>query len=148
MPAALALRLTGGAANADPGKSLGGARSLVAPGGDLFDEVSPDECRVGAVEHRAVDLVNGGNQTARQVVLWAATAFALELGESGLESGLGVKAETRAPTGVSFAAHPQAAPLGLPEVPPGKGCRLWLRRPVAPGAGRVEASAVLQWRYV
>ncbi|MEW6487657.1 MAG: hypothetical protein AB1578_07055 [Thermodesulfobacteriota bacterium] len=149
MPASLVLLLTGGLLNQDPALSLGGTRSLFTPQGDLFDEVSPDECRVGDVEHRALDLVNAGNQTARQVVLWAEGPNPPELGLGLLEDRRkALRHEGEEPERVVFGVWPQAAPLAVPETPPQKGFRVWLRRTVAPGSPRVEAAAVLRWRYL
>ncbi len=150
MAAALGLRLTGGATNTLPGLSLGGVRSAFAPAGDLFDEVSADECRVGDVEHRALDLVNSGNQTARQLVVWAEGPQPPTLGLGLVEDrARELRHEGAVPERVTFGAWSQADPLPVPDLPPGKGRRVWLRRTVAPGSPRVAtAAAVLRWRYV
>ena len=52
-------RLSGGAANADPALSIGGAKSSVASGSTIFDDVSSVEASAGDVEYRLVYVHNG-----------------------------------------------------------------------------------------
>lgn len=74
MPAQIQLRLTGGAANADPDASLGGVMSseqLSATAlNNLFDNVSPGESEDGDTEYRAIDLYNVGDATACSIQIF------------------------------------------------------------------------------
>jgi len=51
-------RLSGGAANADPLVSLGGAKSSVDAGSNLLDPVSSSEALAGDIEYRCYYIHN------------------------------------------------------------------------------------------
>ena len=132
--------LSGGAANAAPLASLGGAKSSVPAPLGIFDSMSGAESTAGSVEFRCV-YVHNAHATLPLVgaVLWmsantpsATTTIEVGIGTAamnGVEQTVG--SETSAPSGVSFSP---AASLGggvaLGDIPPGQGRSVWFRRTV------------------
>jgi hypothetical protein len=66
--------LSGGATNADPSLSIGGAKSSVAVSAsklnNLFDDISGDEAAAGHVDYRMVYVENGGDTDWVDPVAW------------------------------------------------------------------------------
>ena len=147
------VRLSGGAGNANPNASLGGAISTTAYSSatdGLFDAVSAAEASAGRVEFRCVYLRNGHASTQMTTArIWIASQPAHP--GSTLEIGVGTSAvngteqtvanETTAPTGVTFSAPSTAATgLALGNIPAGQHRAIWYRRTIAAGSGNVAAT--------
>ena len=146
MPANLQFNLTGGASNADPNASLGGASSSNqlsgTPMNNLFDDVEPGEATAGDVEYRAIDIKNVGDANAVVVKAFmdpatssTDTDLAFGIEASPLGSTLSIANESTAPAGVSFANYTTGSKLTIPDIPNGNYARLWVRRTVGAGAG-------------
>lgn len=142
-------RLSGGAANADPNASLGGAKSSTEvvdnTDNNLFDDVSGAEHTAGRVEYRAIYIHNNhGSLTLTGAVAWIASDTSGA--DSDLSIAVGTAAingteqtvanETTAPTGVTWsdAAVSRATGLALGDIPAGQHKALWLRRTVSAGS--------------
>lgn len=145
MAATLQFHLTGGAANADPNASLGGASSSVqlsgTPMNNLFDDVAPGEATAGDVEYRAVDVKNVGDAGAVVVKVFmdpetssADTALDFGLEASPIDSTTSIADEATAPASVSFAHYTSGSKLTVPDIAAGSYARLWVRRTVTAGA--------------
>ena len=149
----LKYRLSGGAANAAPLASLGGAKSSVDMPIGIFDDLTSAQALAGLTEYRCFYLHNDhGTLTALIAKIWlqsntANTRIAIGLGASainGTEADTG--SETVAPAGVTFSTVPVSLVTGLEvgDIPPGQHKAVWLRRTVAPGATVATDSAVLR----
>lgn len=143
------LYLSGGAANADPNASLGGAISTteiddVTTLHNLFDKVTSDETTAGATEYRCFYVKNtNGSITWETVVAWiqtqtpsADTSLEFALGSStvnGTEQT--VANETTAPTGVSFGTQStKGTGQSIGDIPAGQHKAVWVKRIVNAGA--------------
>ena len=155
MPATLQLNLTGGANNADPNLSLGGAHSANALSStalnNLFDDVAPDEASAGDVEYRAIDVTNVGNATAVGVKAFmnpetgsADTILDFGIEQASIDVTTSIADESTAPVdpgtnaAVTFAHYNATTKLALPDIPAGSYCRVWVRRTVAAGAANTS----------
>lgn len=137
-------RLSGGAANADPNASLGGAKSSVAVGSNLFDDVSSAEAAAGDVEYRCFYIHNGhGSLSYLSAKIWievntpsASTDVAIGLGTAGLNATEQTVAnENTAPTAVTFTSPTNfAGGLSLGTIPAGQHFSVWVRRTVSAAA--------------
>lgn len=144
-------RLSGGASNANPLLSLGGAKSSieVSPAA-LFDTVSEAESVAGDFEYRCFYVHNAHpSLTLESVVAWlsANTSYA----KSDLAIGVGTSAvggaeqtvanEGAAPAGVAFiAAATVGAGVSAGNLAPGAHRALWLRRAITAGAAPTTAT--------
>lgn len=137
-PLAFSVRLSGGAANADPALSIGGAQSSVAANSHLFDDVSDSQAVAGLVDYRLVYVHNDEATTDGNVVAYVSGQL-----ESGRELALGAAVEasgvevaelasdTTAPAGVTFAAPTSSGEgVDLGTVAAGEGKGLFVRRTV------------------
>lgn len=137
---------SGGAANADPNASLGGAKSSVeitdATLQNLFDNVSSAEAAAGNTNYRClyVQNTNGVDTLTAALTFFAAipavTGIAMGLDPAGINgTATTIATEDDAPAGVSFTT-PQDAGSALPigNLTAGDFQAIWLRRIVAPGA--------------
>jgi len=139
--------LSGGAANADPNASLGGAISANAVGAglhNLFDIVSSAEAAAGDAEYRCFYVKNNhGSLTLQNAVVFVQS----ETGGSNVDEliGLGTSAingteqtvadEDIAPAGVSFSqANGSGNALAIGDLAPGEHKAIWIRRDVTAGA--------------
>jgi hypothetical protein len=141
-------RLSGGAGNADPNASLGGAKSSTEitdnVDNNLFDDVSGAEHAAGDIEYRCYYIHNGhGSLTLTGALAW------IQSDTSGAESdisiGVGSAAvngteqtianESTAPADVTFsdAAVSRATGLALGDLPPGQHKAVWVRRTITAG---------------
>lgn len=139
-PLDFSLRLSGGAANASPAASIGGAESSVEAGVDLFDAVSNTERTTGIIDYRLI-YVHNEDADEGTAVAWVPTNF-----EAGRELAIGVATEAAgdtvaaiaddrtAPAGVTFST-PTAIGGGVDmgTVPAGESRGLWVRRSVDSG---------------
>lgn len=146
-PANLKMYLSGGAANADPAASLGGARSSVALPTGLFDAVTGDEAAAGDVEYRCVYFRNEDADATGLIApfLWitsntpsADSTIAIGLDPAGKNgTATTVVDESTAPAGVTFSApSSKATGLALPSAPYGQNAfvAIWVRRTINAGA--------------
>lgn len=144
--------LSGGAANADPAASLGGARSSVAAPVGLFDAVTGDESAAGDVEYRCVYVRNEDASAAGLInpaaYLFSNTPSADTIISIGLDpagknaTATTVANENTAPAGVTFSEPAtKAAGLALPSSPYAQNdfVAVWIRRTV--GAGAASAAS-------
>lgn len=151
--------LSGGAANADPNASLGGAISNTeitsAALHNLFDRVSGDESAAGDVEYRGLYFKNThGSLTLQSAVVWlvsntpsADTSIDIALAGEGLNATMEtIVNESTAPVGESFSAPAsKGAGLSLTNVPSGQYYGIWVRRTVTLGAAAYsDDNAVLR----
>lgn len=148
-------RLSGGAANADPLLSVGGAKSsVVVVGNAIFDTVSGDESTAGDVEYRCVYVHNAhATLTLTGAVAWlptntpsTGTAVDVGVGTSAVNATEQTVAnESAAPSGVTFAAAAtQGAGVALGDIPPGQHRAIWIRRTVNAGAAAFSDSFTLR----
>ena len=145
----IVLRLSGGASNAVPAASLGGAKSSVAAGTNIFDNVTGAEAAAGDVEYRCVYVHNAhATLPLDNAVAWltantpsASTDIALGLGSSALNATEQTVAdEQTAPAGVTFsAAASKGAGIALGSIPAGQSRAIWYRRTVSAGAAAVAS---------
>ena len=140
--------LSGGAANANPDKSLGGARSMtqVAGGVDnLFDDVTSDEVVAGEVTYRCMFF---RNEDPNASGLAAAVAWINQQSEAGDVIAIGIDPagknaaaatpvdEFTAPAGVAFSTPlTSVTGLALPGAPylQNDYIAIWVRRTVSAG---------------
>lgn len=147
-------RLSGGAANADPLLSIGGAKSSVAASATIFDDVSSAEAVAGDVEYRLVYVHNAHATLSYQAAaIWiqtqtpsASTDVAIGLAAAGLNgTETAVANENTAPAGVTFSAPSTfGAGLVLGTIPPGQHYGVWERRTVNAGAASASDSFTLR----
>jgi hypothetical protein len=145
----LKYRLSGGASNADPNASLGGAKSSTEvtdnTDNNLFDDVSGAEHTAGDVEYRCIYCHNGhGSLTLTGAAVW------IDSDTSGADSDISIAVgtaavngteqtiadESTAPTGVSWsdAAVSRATGLSLGDLPAGQHKAVWVRRTITAGS--------------
>jgi hypothetical protein len=151
-------RLSGGAANADPNASLGGAKSSVeivdATLNNLFDQVSGAESAAGDTEYRCLYANNAhATLTLLGAKVWiqtntpaADTDVAIGLGSSAVNgTEQTVADESTAPTGgVTFsAAANEGAALAIGDVPAGQHKAIWLKRVITAGAAANALDSVV-----
>jgi hypothetical protein len=147
-------RLSGGAANSNPDASLGGAKSSVAAGTNLFDAVSSAEGAAGDVEYRCFYVHNNnGSLTMESAVVWiqantpsADTELAIGVGSSAMNgTEQTVANENTAPSGVTFsAAANEGAAVALGNIPPNQHRAVWVRRTVNAAAAASNDTATLR----
>jgi hypothetical protein len=145
-------RLSGGAANANPALSLGGAKSsTVVSGATLFDVVSGAESATGDVEYRCIYVHNAHpTLTALGAVIWlqadSLAQLALALAPEGLNGVAATLAnEGAAPSGVSWSeAADEGTALALGNIPPGQHFPVRIRRTVAAAAPAANAAWTLR----
>ncbi len=147
-------RLSGGAGNASPAASLGGAKSTTAAGASIFDDVSSAEAVAGDTEYRCVYVHNAhASLTLVGAVVWipsntpsTSTTVDVGVGTSAVNgTETAVADENTAPSGVTFAAAAtQGAGVALGDIPAGQSRAVWLRRTITAGAGAVNDSFTLR----
>lgn len=147
-------RLSGGAGNASPAASLGGAKSTTAAGTSIFDDVSSAEAVAGDTEYRCVYVHNAhASLTLVGAVAWvptntpsASTTVDVGVGTSAVNgTEQTVADENTAPSSVTFAAAAtQGAGIALGDIPAGQSRAVWLRRTITAGAGAVNDSFTLR----
>lgn len=138
-------RLSGGAANATPITSLGGAKSANVLPTQHFDDVTSAESTAGDIEYRCFYVHNAHAtltlQNAR-IFMASNTPDA----DTTIEIGLGTSAingteqtvanESTAPAGVAFSAPVDyASGLALGDIPAGQSKAFWVRRTINVNAG-------------
>jgi hypothetical protein len=142
-------RLSGGAANADPDASLGGAKSSVeivdATVENLFDNVSSAETAAGDTEYRCLYVHNAhATLTLQDAVAWIqsntpSTDTTAEIGPGSAAVNAeeqSVANESTAPTAVTFsAAANEGAAITLGDIPAGQHKAIWVKRIVSAAAG-------------
>jgi hypothetical protein len=136
-PLEISLRLSGGASNADPALSYGGAISSNAIGGNLFDPVENAERNAGLQDYRVIYVHNDDTDDG------VAVAYIQNQLESGREIALGVPTQAAGVT-VTAGASDVATPAGVTFLTPttaltavslgtigaGSYRGLWLRRTI------------------
>ena len=137
-------RLSGGASNAEPDLSLGGAKSSTEMSTDLFDDVGSSEASAGDVEYRCIYVHNGhGSLTMEASKVWIQTntpsvdtTVAIGLGTSAINgTEQTVPNESTAPSGVSFSSpSTEGTALSIGNVPFGQHKAVWVRRTVSASA--------------
>lgn len=134
-------RLSGGSSNSDPNASIGGTKSSVAAGSNIFDDVPSAESVPGDIEYRCMYVHNAHATLALQnAVAWLAantasgdTTVELALGNAALNATeTAVADEGTAPSpGLTFApCATQGAGISLGSIPAGQHRAIWLRRTV------------------
>jgi hypothetical protein len=141
-------RLSGGASNASPAASLGGAKSSNAVPAAIFDDVSSAEAAAGDTEYRCVYVHNAhASLTLIGAVLFilantpsTSTTVDIGVGTSAVNATeQSVADESTAPSGVTFAAAAnQAAGIALGDIPAGQSRAVWVRRTISAGAAAVN----------
>lgn len=136
-------RLSGGAANADPDASLGGAMSSVAASSNIFDNVASAEASAGDIEYRCVYVRNNhGSLTLQSAKVWVqsntpstdtSVDIALEDGAVDATAQGPVADENTAPAAPALSFVPAAtegAALSIGDIPFGQKKAIWFRRTV------------------
>jgi hypothetical protein len=146
-------RLSGGAANADPSVSLGGALSSTAAS-NYFDDVSSAEAASGDIEYRCIYVRNNhGTLTLLGAKIWIQTNtpspdtdVAIGLGTSAVSgTEQTVTDENTAPAGVIFSAPSSlAGGLSIGDLGPGAHKAVWVRRTVNAAAAAYADSFTLR----
>lgn len=140
----LLYRLSGGAANAVPASSLGGAMSSVAAGANVLGDVSSAETVTGRVKYRCIYVKNNHatlTLVAPTVFLpvntpSADTDVAIGVGTSAVNgTEQAVANETTAPVGVAFSSpSTKGAGVALGDLQPGWFRAIWIRQTTNAGA--------------
>ncbi len=148
------IRLSGGAANAAPAASLGGAKSSVELAANIFDDVSAAEGAAGDVELRCVYVHNAHpSLTLGGAVLWisantpsASTTLEVGVGTSAVNgTEPSVADENTAPSGVAFSTAASAETgVALGDIPAGQHRAVWVRRTVNANCPAVADTAQLR----
>lgn len=152
MAAELVLRLTGGANNTDPAKSLGNETSVWPVAlNDLFPDVSAADRESGRIDYRALDLLNIGDQGAHGIRAWTGDAGVLTLAVTGVVDV--ASKDGRSPPWdhghfVSFAGYSKSLPLEVNDLAQDGAARLWLCRTIPPGGPFGPMSETLFLEYV
>lgn len=155
----LAMRLSGGAANADPNASLGGAESANAVtsgvANNLWDDVSGAESAAGDIEFRGFYWHNGHATLALQgSVTWidalttsADTEFDIALAAEATGVAMAtIVNESTVPATVTFSRPTsKAAGLSIGNVGAGSFKGVWIRRTVNAGAAAASDSGSVRW---
>lgn len=136
----IAYRMSGGAANATPLLSIGGAKSANAMPAGILDDVSGAESSLGDINYRCIYVHNAhATLTLQAARIWiqantpsADTTIDIGLGAAAVNATEGAVAnEAAAPAGVAFSAPANfAAGLVIGDIPPGQHKAVWLRRTV------------------
>lgn len=147
-------KLSGGAANADPLLSIGGAISSVDAGSSIFDDVASAEAAAGDTEYRCIYVKNThATLTYLSAKIWiqtqtpsADTAIAIALGGEGLNGTAETVAnENAAPVGETFSAPSSfAGGLTIGDLAPGDSYPVWVRRTVNAAAAVASDSFTLR----
>jgi hypothetical protein len=142
-------RLSGGAANADPNLSLGGAMSSTEVTdntlNNLYDNVTGSESNAGDTEYRCIFLYNAHATLTLQsagVYISALTGSGddeIDIGLGTTPTGTGdeqvVGNESTAPSGVTFSRPvTEGSMLVIGDIAPGQRKSVWVRRTVNAGA--------------
>ena len=146
MAASIAFRLSGGAANADPALSIGGAMSAnAATANTIFDTVGADEASAGDVEYRKIFITNDGTEDYDDLRVWISDqptvgVYAMALDGAGKNAdGDTVADENTAPSGESFSTPTDfVSGLSLGAMAVGDRYAVWLRRTITAGASGVN----------
>lgn len=141
-------RLSGGAGNANPALSLGGAMSATEAGAGIFDDVSGADSAAGDTEYRGVYVTNVGDVDLVAPVVWivdesdASADIEIAIADEGVGATMETIAnENTAPAGPAFVEAPnKAGGLALPTIPAGSRCGVWIKRAV-PAATPANAVA-------
>lgn len=149
-------RLSGGAANADPNASLGGAESATAivdaTVDNLFDDVSGAESSAGDTEYRCFYVHNGhATLTLTGATIWidtntpsADTDVSIGLDPAGVNGvATTVADESTAPVGVAFSKPAVGTPITIGDLPAGQKQAVWVKRVVNAGAAAVNSDSVI-----
>lgn len=145
----LQYRLSGGASNADPNASLGGAMSSQSMPGGFFDSVNSAEAAAGDTEYRCCYVRNNhGTLTLQNPILFLPTNTA----GNDISVGWGTSAvdgveqtiadENTAPTGITFtqaATKGAGLVLGV-DLAPGESKAIWVRRVIAAASAGASKS--------
>lgn len=146
-------RLSGGAANADPDLSLGGAKSSTEAPADLFDDVSSAESAAGDIEYRCFYVHNANaTLTLQNAVVWIVSnttgnRIAIGVGSAAVNgTEQTVANENTAPTGGVTFSQPasKGAGLALGNIPAGQHKAVWVRRTVPASTGAANDSYTLR----
>lgn len=158
----ISFQLAGGAANANPNLSLGGAISanaiVDAALHNLFDIVDGDEAAAGDSEYRCLYIKNNHAtlsmlSTSLFVLTESPSADSDELIALGSSAIGGVEQtvadESTAPSGVAFAqANGLANALVMGDIPAGSWKAFWIRRDILAAASAVNNdSSVFQVKF-
>jgi len=142
------IRLSGGAANADPNLSLGGAMSSTNLVDNtlhnLFDKVTGPESTAGRTEYRCCYVLNNhGSLNLEGAVIWidsetthtgANVQIALDGNGLNVNAEGPVASEITAPSGETFVeAASVGAALSLGTIPFGQKYAFWLKRIIGAG---------------
>lgn len=146
-------RLSGGAANADPDLSLGGAKSSTEAPADLFDDVTSAESAAGDTEYRCFYVHNShATLTLQNAVIWISAnttgnRIAIGVGSSAVNgTEQTVANENTAPTGGVAFTQPasKGAGLALGNIPAGQHKAVWVRRTIAAATGAANDTYTLR----
>lgn len=152
MAAEIIAHLTGGETNTNPAASLGGRTSVYLAPADLFADVPRADCYPGRTDYRAVDLVNVGDQGARNLRVWTegdAGEFAIALtGTTDVSTKDGSTPPWDHGFFPAFTICDADDPLDCPIIAAGRAVRVWLKRTIPSRAGSAEITAALAFRYV
>jgi hypothetical protein len=147
-------RLSGGAANADPAASLGGAMSSVELGSGFWDVVSDAERVAGDTEYRCFYVYNNGADSAYNTKIWIQADptncdHQIALGGEGLGGTAETVAnENTAPSGESFsAAASEGAALSIGTLAAGERYPVWEKRVVDAGETAGSQTRTLRVKY-
>jgi len=130
--------LTGGAANADPNASLGGTGSTeilsTTPLHNLFSYVTPPEITgQDDVSYRAIDILNNGDATAKQVEFYCTdTVNAESVIAIWYEAapGQSIVDEDTEPIGASWTLPLVGSRQAVSDIAAAGRARIWIRRTV------------------
>ena len=142
MSAILALRLTGGASNADPNASLGTTISSEELSGtalnNIFDHVDEVEAAAGDTEYRILAYKNTGDESAKAIEFFFSqntTNADTELDVALVSNGASCDDESTPPAGATFSHPLTGSRLSIPDLAPGSEQWICLRRTVQEAAG-------------
>lgn len=146
-------RLSGGASNADPLLSIGGAKSSF-DASNYFDDVTSAEAVAGDVEYRCIYVHNNhGTLTMLGTKIWiqtqtpsADTDVAIGLGAAAVNATeTAVANEGTAPAGVTFSQPSTfAGGLTIGDIPPGQHKAVWVRRTINAAAAAASDNFTLR----
>ena len=146
------VRLSGGSSNSAPSASIGGAKSSVHAGADLFAPVTESEAASGSVKYRCVYVHNAHVTLSAQALrAWiiantpsATTTVEIGVGAAAVnatETAIG--SETTAPSSVTFSSpSTEVVALALFSVPAGQDRALWIKRTVTAGSIATPSDSV------
>lgn len=147
-------RLSGGAANAAPAASLGGAKSSVQAGADIWDAITGAESSVGDTEYRCLYVHNAhATLTLTSAVAWIQSNTPATSSDTAIGLGTSVQGGTEqsvadegaAPAGVAFSSPGSyATGIALGDIPPGGHRAIWWRRTQAAVSSPFADSATLR----